>query len=91
MHGLCIRVSSLLSFASYHLANTGPVVEASRSLLFDLHSRIGLNFGVLFAWAAVNSLFFPFCCYFMRWKTQRAKKEMEAKAAEPPGKPEGKR
>ncbi len=68
-----------------HLAVLGqgidifPVVEASRSTLFDLHSRIGLNFGVLFAWAAVNSLFFPFCCYFMRWKTQRQKrKEMEA-------------
>lgn len=49
------------------------VVEASRSILFNLHSEIGLNFGVLFAWAATNTAFFPFCCYFMRWKTQRAK------------------
>jgi hypothetical protein len=30
-------------------------VEASRQILFGLHSRIGLNFGVLFAWAAVNT------------------------------------
>lgn len=69
------------------------IVEASRSTLFDLHSRIGLNFGVLFAWAAVNSLFFPFCCYFMRWKTQKQKqKEMEAKKGEPlVGKPSEKK
>ncbi|KAA8570618.1 hypothetical protein EYC84_000017 [Monilinia fructicola] len=26
------------------------IVEASRQILFDLHSRIGLNFGILFAW-----------------------------------------
>ncbi|MCJ1229212.1 hypothetical protein MMC12_005877 [Toensbergia leucococca] len=51
------------------------IVEASRSTLFDLHSRIGLNFGVLFAWAAINISFFPFCCWFMRWKTQREKKK----------------
>jgi len=65
-----------------HGIDPPTVVEASRSTLFNLHSRIGLNFGVLFAWAAVNSLFFPFCCYFMRWKTQRQKKkEMEAQKA----------
>lgn len=50
------------------------IVEASRSLLFDLHSRIGLNFGVLFCWVAVNSALFPFCCRFMRWKEEREKK-----------------
>jgi hypothetical protein len=54
-------------------------VEASRTILFDIHSRIGLNFGVLFAWAAVNTAFFPLCCYFMRWKTMRAKKKEEQK------------
>ncbi|OLN92786.1 Nitrosoguanidine resistance protein SNG1-like protein 1 [Colletotrichum chlorophyti] len=53
------------------------VVEASRQLLFDLHSRIGLNFGVLFAWAAVNTALFPFCCYFMRWKTEHDKRKAE--------------
>ena len=49
------------------------IVEATRSTLFDLHSRIGLNFGVLFTWVVINSLCFPLCCYFMRWKTERAK------------------
>ena len=59
------------------------IVEASRQLIFDLHSRIGLNFGVLFAWCAINTLLFPFCCYFMRWKTMRSKrKEQEAKQKE---------
>jgi hypothetical protein len=33
--------------------------------LFDLHSRIGLDFGILIAWGAVNTLFFPLCCWFM--------------------------
>ena len=51
------------------------VVEASRSTLFDLHSRIGLNLGVLFVWVAVNSMLFPLCCYFARWKQQKEKKK----------------
>lgn len=51
------------------------IVEASRSTLFDLHSRIGLNFGILFVWCALNSLLFPCACYFMRWKTMRAKRK----------------
>jgi hypothetical protein len=38
------------------------VVEASRQILFGLHSRIGLNFGVLFAWAAVNTALVSFLC-----------------------------
>lgn len=46
------------------------VVEASRTVLFDLHSNLGLDFGVLIAWGAVNTLLFPFCCYFMRWRSQ---------------------
>lgn len=53
------------------------VVEATRSTLFDLHSRIGLNFGVLFAWCAVNTALFPLCCWFMRWKTMRQKKKQQ--------------
>lgn len=53
------------------IANLSTVVEASRSILFGLHSRIGLDFGVLIAWGAVNTTFFPFCCYFMRWKKKR--------------------
>lgn len=47
------------------------IVESSRQILFDLHSRIGLNVGILFAWMAVNTVLFPFCCYFMRWKSER--------------------
>lgn len=40
------------------------IVEASRTILFGLSDHhIGLNFGVLAAWAAVNTALFPFCCY----------------------------
>lgn len=47
------------------------IVEASRTILFDTHSRIGLNFGVLFAWAAINiSCFFPAAVFF-RWKNTK--------------------
>lgn len=47
------------------------VVEGSRQILFDLHSRIGLNFGILIAWGVVNTALFPFMCYYMRWKTKK--------------------
>ncbi|KAF1972187.1 hypothetical protein BU23DRAFT_569400 [Bimuria novae-zelandiae CBS 107.79] len=47
------------------------VVEGSRQILFDLHPRIGLDFGILLAWGAVNTAFFPICCWFQRWKTKR--------------------
>ncbi|KAI1388189.1 MNNG and nitrosoguanidine resistance protein [Hypoxylon trugodes] len=53
------------------------IVQASRQILFDLHSEIGLNFGVLFAWAAINICLFPFCCYFMRWTQEREKRAAE--------------
>ncbi|KAJ4393088.1 hypothetical protein N0V93_002295 [Gnomoniopsis smithogilvyi] len=53
------------------------IVEASRQLLFDLHSRIGLNVGILLAWFAINTALFPLCCYFMRWKTEREKRQAE--------------
>lgn len=53
------------------------IVEASRQLIFDLHSRIGLNVGILFAWFAINTALFPLCCYFMRWKTEREKRQAE--------------
>ena len=51
------------------------VVNASRTLLFDTHSKLGLNFGILFAWCAVNTALFPFCCLFMRWKTNKEEVE----------------
>jgi len=51
------------------------IVEGSRQILFGLHSRIGLDFGILVAWGAVNTAFFPLCCWFQRWKTQKQVKE----------------
>ncbi|KAI9759561.1 MAG: rRNA-processing protein bfr2 [Chaenotheca gracillima] len=50
------------------------IVEGSRTIIFDVHSRIGLNFGILFAWCAVNTTLFPLCSMFMRWKTMREQK-----------------
>jgi hypothetical protein len=47
------------------------VVEALRTILFGTHSRIGLDFGVLFAWVAVSLAFYPFATYVMRWKMKR--------------------
>jgi hypothetical protein len=47
------------------------IVEGSRQILFGLHSHIGRDFGILAAWGVGNSLLFPLCCWFMRWKTQR--------------------
>jgi hypothetical protein len=58
------------------------VVEATRSTLFDLHPRIGLNFGVLLAWCAVDAALFPLCCYYMRWRTVREKKRAAQREAE---------
>ncbi|KAL8832110.1 MAG: hypothetical protein Q9191_000467 [Dirinaria sp. TL-2023a] len=56
------------------------VVEASRQILFNLHSRIGLNFGVLLAWCAINTVCFVPSCYFFRWQMLRQKKkEAESK------------
>lgn len=41
-------------------------------MLFDLHSLIGLNVGVLVIWFVVNSLLFAPACYLMRWEQQKA-------------------
>ncbi|RYP92446.1 hypothetical protein DL770_001463 [Monosporascus sp. CRB-9-2] len=38
------------------------IVQASRQILFNQHSRVGFNLGVLFAWSAVNVALFPLCC-----------------------------
>lgn len=51
------------------------VVELTRSTLFDLPlTHVGRNFGILFAWVAIDTLLFPVCCYFMRWNTARVKR-----------------
>ncbi len=47
------------------------IVTASRTILFDTHSRLGLNFGILFAWCAVHTVLFPICCVIMRWKSNK--------------------
>ena len=56
------------------------IVEASRTVIFDTHSRLGLNFGILFVWCGVNSILFPACCWFQRRTMQKEKKkEAESK------------
>ena len=85
MLGRCIIVSLPPDFLRGRVGRENGlmcliVVNASRTILFDIHSRIGLNFGILFAWPAVNTVFFLFTCYFMRWKAMREKKrEAEGK------------
>lgn len=67
----------------YHWGYAWPlhnIVEADRAILFNVHSRVPQNFGILLGWVVVNIFLFPFCCYFMRWKTQRGqRKEKEKK------------
>lgn len=47
------------------------IVEGSRSILFDLHSRIGVDFAILIGWGTVNTLVFPYACWFMKWKQEK--------------------
>ena len=47
------------------------LVEGSRTILFDIHSRLGLNFGVLAAWCVVNTVLFLPAAIFMRWKAEK--------------------
>ncbi|KAF7136768.1 hypothetical protein CNMCM5793_006237 [Aspergillus hiratsukae] len=47
------------------------IVEALRTILFGTHSRIGLDFGVLFAWIAASIVLYPFAAFIMRWKMKR--------------------
>ncbi|OJJ06758.1 hypothetical protein ASPVEDRAFT_335223 [Aspergillus versicolor CBS 583.65] len=47
------------------------IVNALRTILFGTHSKIGLDFGVLFAWIAVSLVLFPFASFIMRWKMKR--------------------
>lgn len=57
-------------------------MELTRSTLFDLHPRVGRNFGILFAWVAIDTILFPICCYYMRWNTMRVKRNTAQKEAE---------
>jgi len=66
----------LFHFVTVLISNTiYTVVEGTRCILFDLHNRLGLNFGVLLAWGAINTALFPISCAFMRWKTSKGIKE----------------
>ncbi|RHZ69239.1 hypothetical protein CDV55_100651 [Aspergillus turcosus] len=47
------------------------IVQALRTILFGTHSRIGLDFGILFAWIAVSIVLYPFAAFIMRWKMKR--------------------
>ena len=47
------------------------IVEASRSIMFDVRSEIGKNFGVLFAWICVSVLLFPVCSLVARRRAGR--------------------
>ncbi len=85
MHGQCTTVSSscFLAFIKRAQADRTPVVELTRSTLFDLQqSHVGRNFGVLFVWVAIDTLLFPACCYFMRWNTARVKRNAVQAEAE---------
>lgn len=66
-----------------HMLTSGTVVELTRSTLFDLQqSHVGRNFGVLFAWVAIDTILFPICCHFMRWNTGRVKRNAAQAEAE---------
>ncbi|KAL3426014.1 MNNG and nitrosoguanidine resistance protein [Phlyctema vagabunda] len=54
------------------------IVLATRTLLFDIHSQVGLNFGILFAWVAIHTVLFPVCCWIMRWKSMREKRNKQS-------------
>ncbi|KAJ5667805.1 uncharacterized protein N7477_006375 [Penicillium maclennaniae] len=47
------------------------IVEALRTILFGTHSRIGLDFGILFIWVVFSLAFYPFATFIMRWKMKR--------------------
>ncbi|CAF9922937.1 MAG: hypothetical protein ALECFALPRED_002267 [Alectoria fallacina] len=74
-----------LSPAFYRWGYAWPlynIVEASHQVLFDLHSRIGLNIGILFVWFVINSMLFAPACYLMGWEQQRAAKKAAKKEKE---------
>lgn len=72
MGGRFIGVSTLpFVLAFYDDADLILVVEALRTILFGTHSRIGLDFGVLFIWIAVSLALYPVATFIMRWKIKR--------------------
>ncbi|KAI9740783.1 MAG: hypothetical protein M1818_004748 [Claussenomyces sp. TS43310] len=51
------------------------IVEGSRTILFNVHSRIGLNFGILAVWCVINTTLFPIACFFQRHMMTKSKKQ----------------
>jgi hypothetical protein len=58
------------------------IVELTRSVLFDLHPRVGNNISILFIWVIIDTILFIPCCYYMRWNTARVKANKEKKEEE---------
>ncbi|KAH8677853.1 MNNG and nitrosoguanidine resistance protein [Xylariales sp. PMI_506] len=61
---------------AWPLLNIG---QATRSIMFDLHSKIGLNLGVLFTWVAINTALFPLCAYIQKCEFARGERIAEHK------------
>jgi hypothetical protein len=38
-----------------------------------MHSRMGLDFGILIGWVCVSIGIFPFATWFMYWKERRTR------------------
>ncbi len=72
---ICPSQCLLTYWVDLNIANLSVVVEGSRTIIFDVHSRIGLNFGALFVWVAINIALFPLACFFFRWKNMREQKK----------------
>ena len=58
------------------------ITEATRVVLFDVRSRMGLHIGILLAWWAVNTSLFPICATWLRYQNcvkPKRKRELVAK------------
>ncbi|KAI0799946.1 MNNG and nitrosoguanidine resistance protein [Xylaria sp. FL0064] len=70
---------NFLGMVALGLASENAVMVLGQRLktqiIFDLKSEIVLNFGVLMAWAVINTALFPICCDFMRWRRGKQQKE----------------
>lgn len=49
------------------------IVAASRTILFDVHSHLGRNWGILAAWTVINIIFFFPCAVFFRYQNTKQK------------------
>ena len=69
LHRSMFTASTVCCLTSANISSL--VVEALRTILFGTHSRIGIDFAVLFIWIAVSIAFFPVASSIMRWKMKR--------------------